>query len=434
MPTAGMEVEERLVVGGAVSPGWRAAFAGTALLAWGPSVVLFMSFSIFWPSLARDFGWRIGEISIGATIFSLTLVLVSPLQGWLVDRFTARRMLLVSLPLFALGLFALSRIGNDLPVYYAMCALLPALGFGLWPLAPLRMASTWFDRRLGLALGVVNLGPGLGAALVPAVIGAVIAAYGWRAGFVTLAAILLIIILPVVGRWLHENPAMRADGVSSSAPATAGGLALRDVLRERSYWIIATSFACLGFLSSGILVHQVNILVDHGMSESSAIAFQSIFGLASICGRLVAGWLLDRIHLSRIMIALLIGGAGAALLFASPATGAVLAISTITFGLLIGAEIDVLAFSICRYYGMCAFGRVYGLTFGVFQIGAAGGVFTMGQVRDATGSYAGGLITIALLCLFTAAMFLGLGKYRFEARGHNAGPAEPADQATLVKG
>lgn len=432
MKGVGEPLEERLIVGGTLTSGWSAALAGMTLLTWGPSVILFMSFGVFAPAFVREFGWSIGAVSIGATILSLTVAMVSPVQGFLVDRLGPRRVVLLSLPLFGLGLLGFSRLGGDIRLYYLGCFILPVLGFGLWPLSSLRLASSWFDRRLGLALGVVNLGPGLGAAVMPAIIGTIMAAYDWRAAYLFLATILFLAILPLSLRWLRENPSAAGAAPGQRAAFAAGGLELGEVLRDRSFWLLAVSFALLGFLSSGVLIHQVNILIDHGISEGSAIALQALLGLASICGRLLAGWLLDRMHLSRLMFGILIAGAAAALLFASPMTGPLLALSAVTFGLLLGAEFDVLAYAICRYFGMRTFGRVYGLSFAVFQVGAAGGALMMGQVRDATGSYSGGLIGIAVLCVVCALMFLSLGAYRFkpveaEDEGGSAGGALVAE-------
>jgi MFS family permease len=75
-------------------------------LAFGPSVIAVLAISPFIPSIEAEFGWSRVEVSFAVTIVSYMIVLVSPLQGLLVDRFGPRRVALTSIPLFALGLAA----------------------------------------------------------------------------------------------------------------------------------------------------------------------------------------------------------------------------------------------------------------------------------------------------------------------------------------
>ena len=84
------------------------------------------------------------------------VVLMSPLQGILADRFGPRRVILTSIPLFALGLAAFYVLPNNLALYYGLWTLIPILAVGLWPIAYLQAVTQWFDRRLGLALGCAN--------------------------------------------------------------------------------------------------------------------------------------------------------------------------------------------------------------------------------------------------------------------------------------
>ena len=99
------------------------------------------------------------------------IVLVSPLQGVLADRFGPRRVVLTSIPLFAASLAALYFTPKNLLVYYVLWALVPVAAIGLWPLGYLQAVSRWFDRKLGLALGVANAGIGLGSTFVPMIVG-----------------------------------------------------------------------------------------------------------------------------------------------------------------------------------------------------------------------------------------------------------------------
>ena len=149
----------------AVARGIAATGAASVGLVFGPSTMLVFSFGVFIAPLSAAFGWTRPSIAFGSTIIALTIMLIAPLQGWLVDRYGGRRVVLTSIPLFAAGLFLMSRMGGDIRVFYLLCGLLPVLGLGLWPTSYLRVVSGWFDQRLGMAIGIANGGIGIGAAL-----------------------------------------------------------------------------------------------------------------------------------------------------------------------------------------------------------------------------------------------------------------------------
>jgi hypothetical protein len=85
----------------------------------------------------------------------------------------------------------------------------------------------------------------------------------------------------------------------------------------------------------------------------------------------------------------------------------------VVVGFLIGAEFDVLGYLIPRYFGRTAFGALYGVVFGAFQVSAAATIALLGYLRDASGSCALGLSAVAVLLLIGAVLFHLFGPYRF---------------------
>lgn len=408
---------ERLLEAGALNPPWRVVMVPMFAMAFGPSVILAVSFGVFAPALARAFGWGIGETSLGATFIALAIMILSPVQGLLVDRFGSRAIVLICLPLFAAGLAGFTLMNGDIRLFYAVCFIVPLLGIGVWPLSYLKLTSTWFDRRLGLALGLTNVGVGVGAAVMPIIIGVAFALSGWQAAYLTLSAIILLVVWPVVWIFLRENPSRPSAARLREAAASAPGLSLPEILRTSSFWLLTVAFIILGVISSGILIHQVGILTAHGLSNEAAIGMQSVLGLASIVGRVGAGWLLDRYKVSHLMALVLVAAAVAAGLYASDITGPSLIIAAVIFGLVIGAEFDALGVAIRRYFGLRAFGTVFGLTFAAFQLGASVGIAAIGISLTRTGSYSLGMTVLVGLSLACALIFLGLRAYRYGPDG-----------------
>src|SRR5262245_55682297 len=129
----------------ATTSGILATLGSTIGLALGPSVIAVLTISPYIVPIQQEFGWTRVQVSLAFTIVAYMIVLVSPLQGVLVDRFGPRRVVLTSIPLFAASLAALYFTPKDLVVYYVLWALVPVAAIGLWPLGYLKVVSRWFD-------------------------------------------------------------------------------------------------------------------------------------------------------------------------------------------------------------------------------------------------------------------------------------------------
>jgi MFS family permease len=410
--------DESFYAAGQLYPGWKTVTAGAIALTFGPSTMTIMSFGSFVPALDKEFGWGIPAISLGATILTYMITLTSLLQGYLVDKFSVRSLIVFSIPVFAVSLGAVSLLTNNITLFYLAWVVVPLCGVGAWPISYLKVTSGWFDRRLGFALGLTNAGIGLGAMLLPIIISHIIANYSWRAAYLCLGAFALLITWPVVIAWLRENPADLPERPTRVAGTVANALNLREALRTPTLWFTLGAFALLGILSVGMLVHLIKILLDAGLAPQTGAFIMSTLGAALIVGRIGTGWLLDRFNASSVMVVFALGTAAAC---ATLATGAAVDVTVATacaflIGLVIGAEFDALSYMIPRYWGRKAFGKIYGTVFAAFQFAAGLGAAGLGFSRGHFGSYAPALWVLAALMVTCALLFSQLGPYRFGRR------------------
>ncbi|NEA44029.1 MFS transporter [Streptomyces sp. SID11385] len=386
--------------------GWRTAIASALGLTVGPSVLTVMSFGAFIAPLHREFGWSVSAIGRAASVLSITVMIISPLQGYLVDRYGGRRVILWSSPVFGLSLMAMYFLPGRLSVFYLAWALVPLCGLGLWPVSYLRLTAGWFERRLGLALGIANAGIGVGTVLVPLLTAWLIGAFGWRTAFLGLGAVALL-AFPVAFFHLTE-PTPRATQVRT------GGDTLKVSAIRRPFWLILGAFLLLGLVGSSITVYQIPLLLDAGVPEHIADLLPVALGLALIVARIATGWLLDRFPASVVMSCNLAGGLVAVLLFAAGPNVATGIIAAALAGLLIGSEFDVLSFLVPRHFGRMAYGKIYGFAFSAFQIGGAVASSAVSASRESYGSYTPAMLTLAVVCVVCAALFLCLGPYRYD--------------------
>jgi MFS family permease len=389
-----------------------AAFLGVGV---GVSSLLYYSLGVFIKPLGEEFGWSRAEVS-GANILAVAaLAVLSPLIGGIIDRVGIRPVALFSLLAFAIGLFALSAMNGSLIVYYGIIMAIGIFASGSSPVTFTRAVNGWFDRARGLALGMALVGTGVAAILAPRVLGPFVEAEGWRAGMQVLALV-VVSAAPIVWLFLRDDP--KGGGGKGAATPTAVARVDRAPL-DRTFFILAIVFLAIALAVGGLIVHLFPLLTDAGMSATQAGTLGALVGVSVIAGRLVTGFLIDLVF-APLVAAILFGLAALgclALLLGGPDFAA---LGAIAIGFSIGAEVDLIGYLVARYYGMRAYGRVYGRLYAVFLVGAGTSPMLTGLVFDLSGSYQLALIAATLLLAMSSALFLTLPRFPTNTAGEPA--------------
>ncbi len=406
--------------------GWWVVLASFVGLSLGSASMGVFGIGVFIRPLEAEFGWSRAQISFAAAIITYTIVVISPLQGYLIDRFGVRRVVLTCIPVFSVTLALLYFQGPDIRLFYLAWIVIMGFGTGFLNGSYNKVAAAWFDRRLGLAVGLVSAGQGAGAAIIPILGQFLIAHFGWRLAYVGLGAVALVVTFTINLLLLYDRPSdkglSKADGQEMAlSKAETGGYSVRQCLALRSFWLTAVAFFFLGTMSTSIATHQVPMLIDRGLSPQRAADMQSLFGLALIVGRLGVGYLMDRIHAPFVAMASLLGPVIGLSLYALGAAAGSVALCALLIGFGVGAEFDVLGFIIARYFGRKAYGKLYGVLFSVFLFGGGLGTAGLGIVRSKVGTYSPALWAVAAATLLALLLLGRLGPYaRFGEPGLKA--------------
>src|ERR1700744_5736695 len=199
--------------------GWgvvAAAFAGV-VVSFAPIVPY--TFSLFLNPLHAAFGWKREAIGGTFALAAMTVALVSPGIGLLLDRLPPRRIILPSILVFALALASLSRLGSNISQFYLTFFVLGLVANGTAQFAYTRTVLSWFHRRRGLALALVLTGSGVGSILIPPIPQWTIAHHGWRSAYMLLGGIALL-GLPLTALLVRNRP----DTVVLNEPSSASGV------------------------------------------------------------------------------------------------------------------------------------------------------------------------------------------------------------------
>jgi MFS family permease len=380
------------------------------------------SFGILTAYWNQAYGWTQAQMAPALSVFLLCATASVPLVGLAVDRFGSRLVAIFGMAAFA-AVLAAGALLHAMPSLYLFYAALGLVGAFTNPVVYLRAISQWFDRQRGLALGVAITGQGLGGAALPNVIVRIAERYGWRAALLILAGVLLFVLLPAVAVLVKDRPGPgdAVDGVSGGSGADPGavstqrdeGFTLAQALGERNFWLILVILGLLGLATYALSANLADLLIHvHKWTFRQTAAIGGVAGLSMVAGRVVFGWLMDRIH------APYVGAVGVLMLTAAAlsfpllhAFGPLALLWAMMTGLSTGAETDLLTLLVSRYFGNLALSRIYSWHNVTFLVGAAAGPPLFAVCVARFGGPEAALLSVAGLSALAAAILVGLGPY-----------------------
>lgn len=377
--------------------------------------------------LQEEFGWGRGQITQTSLWSSLGMAAALPLLGPLLDRYGVKRIAWVSLPLFAVVLFALSQFESTLLIFLTLYALAGIIGVGTSAVTYSKAVVERFNRHRGFALGIMATGLGAAGLLLPPLMGTVIAQYGWRSAYFTMGFLALMPLL-ILAFVKFPRPTSNTEPVLRSTSAVElPGLTRGQALHNREFWTLIVAFFVLGWALLTMVPHFVPMLIDSGVEPVRAALLSSLIGVGTVIGRPVVGWLIDRFYAPYVAVPLFLTAAlGCLLLLIGGAQFA--SVTAVLIGIGFGAEIDLMSYLSSRYFGQRDFGTLYSYVYSAFMIGSAFGPVVAGYLFDAQGSYKTPLIIAASFLVAGSIVLLTLP--RFDRAGGDAPTGDPVPVTT----
>ena len=372
----------------------------------GVSSLPFYTQGLFIEAWIADFGWTRAQASLGILGSTLALAAVLPFIGSIVDRYGLVTPVMISLLGLSLAYVLLGMFVQSIATFVILAMLQAILGSASSPLAYTRAINAVFNKQRGLALGVALSGAGVAATFGPTLISNAIDAFGWRGAYYAMALFTLVVGAVIVLVLSRLNGAKTAVNIDMEA-------ANRDFLvakASRTYWTIMAAIFCLSLGLGGLMIHFVPILLDVGFATNAAVKIAGVIGIAVVLGRLLVGFAVDRIFAPRVAIAILLACISGVLALAL--LGSVVAVpAAFVIGFSVGAEVDLIGYLVARYFGMHAYGQIYGRQYSTFLIATGLSPVILGAVRDATGTYTASLFTAAAFMVISVALFAKLPKF-----------------------
>jgi MFS family permease len=393
--------------------GWYIVGACVLITLYTGGVVHFGFTAVFEP-IAKEFSWTYAQVSLASSLRGLEMGLLAPFMGFLVDRYGPRKLIFLGSFVTFAGFILLSRT-NSLLTFYISFGLL-AVGMstcaGTVLMAPI---ANWFQRRAGIAMGIVASGFGLGGLLVP-VVTVLIDTFEWRTAMFVVGIGMLVIVVPLslLVRHKPEPYGYKPDGeridlganinLQNLDPIDEINLTVRQAVKSRTFWQLGFSSMCHAFVVGAVVTHLMPYLssVNIDRTTSSIVAF--ILPSMSITGRLGSGWLAARYGSRHVFSAGFLLMTIGVFVFAYVSNQILWLVIPfiITFSTGWGLSVTSRLSFMRESFGRANFGKIMGFISGMMMVGNVTGAPLAGWIFDTWDSYKGAWFVCSAVAIMGA--------------------------------
>ena len=409
--------------------GWWIVLASFLILSF-TSMTGSYGLSLFYKRLIDYFGWSRTALAGAISLSRLETGFLAGVEGFLVDKFGARRMVLIGIVLSSIGMILLSLI-QSLLAFYLVFVILITFGRSLSSMVAIDTTiANWFIRRRGTAFGLLRTAVAVGAAGV-IIVAWFIDQYGWRTTFVAIGIATFILGIPtaLVIRHRPEHYGLLPDGDSElheveqsnnnddeNAPKEEGsdiGMSVMKALKSKPFWTLSSGFGKRIMVTSAATLHAIPLVEDIGYSQTMAAAVLGSMGMVSIIGRLGGGLLNDYIGTKRVAVGSVCALAISCVILAYSQNIWHIWIFVAVYAPSYGCSAATMPAIKGDYFGRLNYGSIVGLSGMVQMAGSMLGPVFAAYVFDTTGDYRFAFLTFAVLLSISAALFASLSPPRY---------------------
>jgi MFS family permease len=371
--------------------------------------IVMNTMGVFIKPVTESLGFSRGGFTLYFTIAALSMMVMAPVMGKLLERYNIRLIMTVCTAMMAAS-FALFSQCRTLTQFYIVAVFLGIGSAGSHIIPVSMMITNWFIDKRGLAMGIVFAATGVGGMIFNPLANWIILNYSWQAAFLTFGLAIGLASVPTALFIVRAKPAdmglLPYGGEAALARQSAteqGGLTATEAFRTGAFWLLALIILLIAIANMGVLHHIVPYLTDLGFSSTTATTLMSLHMAMLIVGKVLAGSLADRLGLLKSYLLLMVGlMVSIALLYGSHWMW-VAVVFNILFGFSIAVRTVLPPLMTARVLGQKHFAVIYGFLNIFTTLGTAVGVPLSGFIYDATKSYYLAFALYIGLCLITTA-------------------------------
>jgi predicted MFS family arabinose efflux permease len=386
---------------------WSTVVAGLGGSAANMGVVSSYVFGLFIKAISAEYGWLRSEMTIAITCFYIFAGLGSLSLGVIISRWSIRWSSIIFVAIAASALGSIALLPRSVVLLSIIFSITGFFGSAANSMPYAVAIARWFDRNRGLALAIAMSGTGISSIFMSRYANWLMERYGWRGSYVGVALFVASFGLTALLLLFRDPP---SDTRRVETPLTLRQLYTSD----RVFWLIAAPIFLISVTLLGLVTNLAPILTDRSMTLREVATLMGLLGISTWATRLGLGLLLDRIHVRIISSTIFLLVAVGAMFLIADSHGRLLpAVAAVLIGCGMGAEADILTYTVSRYFGPRALGKAVGAVWIFWAWGAAIGVTIGSGAYDLFGSYVVALVFYSIAALAAAVIVFQLGAYRF---------------------
>ncbi|WP_138419617.1 MFS transporter [Aquibacillus sediminis] len=403
--------------------GWWIVLAGLLLIT---LTVPFTSalVSLYMIPVTEEFNIPRSAYTLTTTIIAVCGIFLSPFAGKAVEKYSVKLVLSVGVIVFSLSYMSYG-LAQSVYHLYISAAFLGIAFIFCGNLVTQIIIVNWFEKYRGLVISIAISGIGLGGFIMSPIIANLIIHFGWRQTYFIMGLIILMISLPITLFIMKKTPeevGLKKYGADEEEQSTNDkkakveiNITPNEAKKEPFFYIYMVGIFFLGLTTTGS-IQQINPFVSdiHGMVYAATIV--SLYSVLGIFGKLLLGWLSDKLGVIKAgsigYISMAISFA--LLLFGQFKFALILMTIFFAFGNAVASVSPPLFAS--HIFGTNNYGVMMGLTNSSFQVGMALGGVVTATVYDLMGSYTLawiGLIVIALLSMVSIFLSYSVSRKKY---------------------
>lgn len=347
--------------------------------------------------IRTEYGLSNGQFGFIYMLATLASALTLTQLGQIVDRYSVRKVTLLTVPFLALACISMA-FSSSVIVLVVTIYFLRLFGQGMMTQNAFTAMGRWFSAQRGRAVSIVTLGHNGGEAILPFTFVAVSALVGWRNSWLIAAFILALVALPAIAALMAVERKPRATDPAERKTA-ARDWTRGEVLRDPVFYLLLLGVLAPPFIGTTIAFHQVYLVELRGWQlEVFASAF-AVSALMTVIFALLSGYLIDRFSAVRVLPAFLLPMALAcAVLAYFDQQWSVFVFMTL-FGASNGFSSTLVGALWPEVYGIRHLGAVRSVVVAIMVFATAVGPGITGYLIDLGVSYPWQIAAMALYCL-----------------------------------
>ena len=392
---------------GKIHYAWWIMVASAAIYAASVGIIVSCA-PILYRTVAEDFDVGVSDISLYTSLMYLTITILLPFAGKILNKFDIRYILTIAGILNALAFGLMGTYNSVFPFYISGIVLGIGSTFLIYGSIPLIM-NNWFKAKVGTSLGTAMAFMGVGGAIFAQVTGGLIESIGWRSTYIVLAIIVAILILPFsifVIRSKPEQLNMTAYGADKmdvhatkikKAPET--GVLIGVAMKSPAFYLVILFTGLFG-LASTVSFHVPNFVQSIGFTATMAATGVTFITIGQTSGKFLLGAINDKFGIKVALFVGICGGLiGVVALLISDSFGiGMLYAGTLLFGIGFSGSTILPPVVIREVFGGRDYASIYTTIMSASTLGVAFGTTLFSYLYDSTGSYY--IVFIIVIVLF----------------------------------